>query len=526
MLAKHKSLTREEPMRTLSKLKKLVFNRIIIFSILLLIQFIWFGILLLRLSHHLWWINILLQLISFIALLIVINKEDNPAYKLAWAIPIIAFPIFGGLLYLLLGGKKPAKKMRRKMDESWRKVSQCLCQKEGVLKSIDQLDKVVRGQVEYIKNCSKYPVHGNTATKYYKSGEENFPEMLEALKNAKHYIFVEYYIIAEGTMWHQILTILKEKAMAGVDVRLIYDDFGCMNLLPLNYKDELAKYNIKCEVFNPVVPLIAAVMNHRDHRKIMVIDGYVGFTGGINLADEYINEIHRFGYWKDTGIRLKGEAVHNLTVMFLTTWNSLRKTDEDFSRFKPDYYFTGGFQQDGFVQPYADSPLDDENVAENVYLNIINTAVNYVYLFTPYLIIDNEMMTALCLAAKRGVDVRIVTPNIPDKKIIFYVTQSYYHQLVDAGIKIYQFAPGFLHAKCYVSDDKIATIGTINMDYRSLYLHFECGVYLYGTSAVATIKEDFCDTMKESILINEKLMRHRLPMRLFQSVLRLFAPML
>jgi cardiolipin synthase A/B len=513
-------------MRILSKLKKLVFNRIIIVSIIILVQMVWFSVLVLKLSNHLWWINILLQIISFIALLVVISKNYNPAYKLAWAVPIIAFPILGGLLYMLIGGKKPARRLRRKIDESWKKVSQCLCQKEDVLKSIEGLDKIVRGQVGYIKNYSNYPVYSNTATKYYKSGEENFPDMLEALKNAKHYIFVEYYIIAEGTMWHQILTIMKEKASEGLDVRLIYDDFGCMNLLPYNYKQELAKYNIKCEVFNPVVPLIASVMNHRDHRKIMVIDGYIGFTGGINLADEYINEIHQFGYWKDTGIRLKGEAVYNLTVMFLSIWNSIRKTDEDFLKFKPDYYFKGSFQQDGFIQPYADSPLDEESVGENVYLNIINTAINYVYLFTPYLIIDNEMMTSLCLASKRGVDVRIVTPNIPDTKIVFYVTQSYYRQLVDAGIKVYQFAPGFLHAKCYVCDDKIATVGTINMDYRSLYLHFECGVYLYDASAVGTIKEDFIETMGKSILINEKLMRHKLPMRLFQTILRLFAPML
>ncbi len=513
-------------MRILPKLKKLVFNRIIIASVLILVQMVWFSVLVLKLSNHLWWINILLQIISFIALLVVINKNYNPAYKLAWAVPIIAFPVLGGLLYILIGGKKPARRMRRKIDESWENVSRCLCQQEEVLNSIEDLDKIVRGQVGYIKNCSNFPVYSHTETKYYKSGEENFPDMLEALKNAKHYIFVEYFIIAEGTMWHQILTILKEKAKAGLDVRLIYDDFGCMNLLPFNYKEELAKYNIKCEVFNPVVPLIASVMNHRDHRKIMVIDGYIGFTGGINLADEYINEIHRFGYWKDTGIRLKGEAVHNLTVMFLTIWNSLCKTDEDFLKFKPDYYLTGSFQQDGYVQPYADSPLDEENVAENVYLNIINTAVNYVYLFTPYLIIDNEMMTALCLASKRGVDVRIVTPSIPDKKIVFYLTQSYYHQLVKAGIKVYQFTPGFLHAKCYICDDKIATVGTINMDYRSLYLHFECGVYLYGTSTVRSIKEDFIETMEKSFLINEKLMRHKLPMRLFQSILRLFAPIL
>jgi len=311
-----------------------------------------------------------------------------------------------------------------------------------------------------------------------------------------------------------------------VDVRLIYDDLGCLSLLPYGYRDELAGYKIKCEVFNPVVPLFTTVINHRDHRKILIVDGCIGFTGGINLADEYVNEHGRFGYWKDTGIRLKGDAVRSLTIMFLTTWNYLRKTDDDVT--KPELVSCAGesFPDDGFVQPYADSPLDEEYLAENVYLNIINMAVGYVYLCTPYLIIDNELMTALCLASKRGVDVRIVTPGIPDKKIVFYATQSYYLQLIEAGVKIYRFTPGFLHAKCCVCDDKIATVGTVNMDYRSLYLNFECGVYLYKASAVGSVKEDFIETMERSMLIGEQEMRRTLPLRLVQSVLRLFAPML
>ena len=323
---------------------------------------------------------------------------------------------------------------------------------------------------------------------------------------------------------NMILEILKEKAAKGVDVRLIYDDFGSVTVLPYKYYRKLESYGIKCEAFNKFIPIFSVVMNHRDHRKITVIDGHTGFTGGLNLADEYINRKERFGYWKDTGIMLKGEAVWNLTAMFLTVWNAVRPTDKDFRMFMPGRYHAKDFPSDGYVQPYGDSPLDNETVGENVYLNMINAAQKYIYMCTPYLIIDNEMITALCLAAKRGVDVRIVTPNIPDKKLVFCLTQSYYPQLLESGVNIYQFTPGFIHAKCFVCDDKFATVGTINMDYRSLYLHFECGVFLYRSSAVMQVKEDALETMEKSCLVTENMIQKRFPIRLAQALLRVLAP--
>ncbi|MDE7298387.1 MAG: cardiolipin synthase, partial [Lachnospiraceae bacterium] len=340
-------------------------------------------------------------------------------------------------------------------------------------------------------------------------------------EKAEKFIFMEYFIIAEGRMWDTILEILKEKAAAGVDVRLLYDDVGCLRLLPFQYYETIRGFGIKCEAFNPFVPFVSTVMNNRDHRKILVIDGETGFTGGINLADEYINEKERFGYWKDTGIMLKGDAVWNLTVMFLQLWNALRPTDTDFDCFRP----RARYETDGYVQPYGDSPLDFENVGENVYLNIINSAKDYVYIFTPYLISDSEMISALCLAAKRGVDVRIVTPHIPDKKFAFMLTQSYYEQLMDGGVKIFEFEPGFIHAKCFVSDDIVATVGTINLDYRSLYLHFECGVYLYRTSSVMDVKQDAIDTIARSIPVTRDMLKPVLQKVVLQAFLKLFAPL-
>lgn len=508
------------------KLKKIIFNRITILCLLILIQLTWFVLFLLNLTNESWWINILMQALSILALLAIINRNDNPAYKLAWTIPILLFPLFGGLAYLFFGGKKPSRPLRKRIDESAKNIMPLVTQEKEVLSEIKALDRQVAGQVEYILNSAKFPIYHNTQTKYYQRGEDNFPDILEALRNAKHFIFLEYFIIGEGKMWNSMLEILKEKAMSGLDVRLLYDDFGCMTLLPYQYQKELEKYNIKCEVFNKMIPIFSSVMNHRDHRKILVVDGYIGFTGGINLADEYINEKIRFGYWKDTGIRLIGDGVWNLTAMFLTMWNALRKTDEDIEKFKPETYAKKEFVSDGFVQPYGDSPLDSETVGENVYLNIINMAKDYVYIFTPYLIIDNEMMTALCLASKRGVDVRIMTPGIPDKKMVFYVTQSYYRQLVNAGVKVYEFEPGFLHAKCFVCDDQIATVGTINLDFRSLYLHFECGVYLYQTSTVLDVKRDFEDTLTQCVEMTQDLIVRKLPVRIIQAVLRLFSPLM
>ena len=508
------------------KYLKLIFNRLFVFGLMILVQVVYMLLILNKFSHYSQVWSAICLVLSILVVLFIVNKEDNPAYKIAWIIPILLFPIFGGLLYLFLGNKKPTRRMRDKIEKEHEK-HKCRVQNQEVIKDIEKQDLRVAGQVRYLSNHVGFPIYENTNATYYKSGEENFKDMIRELKAAKHYIFMEYFIIDEGDMWDTILDILEQKAQEGLDVRLIYDDMGCVSNLPYKYDRILEARGIKCMAFNPFIPFVSLAMNNRDHRKILVIDGHTGFTGGINLADEYINTKERFGYWKDTGIMLKGEGVWNLTTMFLHMWNSFRQTDEDYDKFRPHVHLNKLVQHDGYIQPYGDSPLDEEVVGENVYLNLINNAKKYVYIFTPYLIIDNEMMTALCLASKRGIDVKIVTPGIPDKKTVFKLTRSYYHQLIENGVEIYEYTPGFLHAKVVVSDDEVATVGTINFDYRSLYLHFECGVFLYKSKCIQDIKQDALETIAKSRKIeNTNVFSNGKIDTLFRAVLRVFAPLL
>ena len=508
------------------KYLKLIFNRLFVFGLMILVQVVYMLLILNKFSHYSQVWSAICLVLSILVVLFIVNKEDNPAYKIAWIIPILLFPIFGGLLYLFLGNKKPTRRMRDKIEKEHEK-HKCRVQNQEVIKDIEKQDLRVAGQVRYLSNHVGFPIYENTNATYYKSGEENFKDMIRELKAAKHYIFMEYFIIDEGDMWDTILDILEQKAQEGLDVRLIYDDMGCVSNLPYKYDRILEARGIKCMAFNPFIPFVSLAMNNRDHRKILVIDGHTGFTGGINLADEYINTKERFGYWKDTGIMLKGEGVWNLTTMFLHMWNSFRPTDEDYDKFRPQVHLNKLVQHDGYIQPYGDSPLDEEVVGENVYLNLINNAKKYVYIFTPYLIIDNEMMTALCLASKRGIDVKIVTPGIPDKKTVFKLTRSYYHQLIENGVEIYEYTPGFLHAKVVVSDDEVATVGTINFDYRSLYLHFECGVFLYKSKCIQDIKQDALETIAKSRKIeNTNVFSNGKIDTLFRAVLRVFAPLL
>lgn len=506
------------------KMFKILVSRLFIVGMLLLLQVIWFIIIVEIVGRYSNLINGLFTLISILAVLWLVNKKDNPAYKLAWVIPILSYPLLGGLMYIFMGDKKPSKSLRNKMVDIYNKTRELMIQDPKIIDEIKENDKSVANQTHYISETAKFPIYKNSTAKYYNSGESNFIAIKEELKKAKHYIFMEYFIIAEGIMWNEILSILEDKVKEGIEVRLIYDDMGCLTLLPYNYFKKMEKRGIKCISFNKFIPIFSIAMNHRDHRKIVVIDGNTAFTGGINMADEYINEKIRFGHWKDTGIMIKGEAVWNFTVMFLQMWNSVRLTDNDYSIYRPNVYHSEEFFSNGYIQPYGDTPLDQEAVGENVYLNIINNAKEYLYIFTPYLIIDNEMMTSLCLAAKKGVDVRIVTPGIPDKKYVFWLTQSYYGQLSEAGVKIFEYTPGFLHAKCFVCDDEIATVGTINMDYRSLFLHFECGVFLYQTNIISEIKADILQTICESKEITDNKMS--MPKRLMQAILRLFAPLM
>ena len=371
-----------------------------------------------------------------------------------------------------------------------------------------------------------FPIFDATNARYFSPGEQFVEPFLTELRKAQKYIFLEYFIVEEGVVWNSVLEILKEKAAQGVEVRLLYDDIGCFLTLPKNYAKQLEEYGIQCMTFNPFRPILSVMQNNRDHRKITSIDGKVAFTGGINLADEYANIIEKHGYWKDSAIMVEGKAAWSLTLMFLEMWQLCAKQKECFEDFYPWRNEACPITADGFVQPYADSPMDDENVGEHVYMQILNHAKDYVYITTPYLIVDDSMVSALCLAAKSGVDVRIITPHIWDKALIHMTTRSYYRELIRGGVKIYEYSRGFIHSKTFVSDDLTATVGTTNLDFRSLYLHFECGVWMSGNNTVLQVKEDFLNTMKDCQRISLAECKGNPITRLFQDLLRLVAPLL
>lgn len=514
---------------TFKKLLQLLFNRIFYVAVALLVQLGWILITAWRLAAYSSYFSKALTLISVLIVLWIVNQKINPSYKLGWTILILTFPVFGVMLYFLFGKSRIALEMQRRFTKVQKESLPYMEQDAEVSADLAADSPSAAAQSCYIHQYSSFPVHRNTTARYFQVGEDMFPALVQELEQAEHYIYIEYFIINDGVMWRTILDILERKVAQGVDVRIIYDGFGCLTTLPHKYDRYLKEKGIKCQIFNPFRPLLNIVQNNRDHRKICVIDGHTGFTGGINLSDEYINQKKRFGHWKDTAVMLKGEAVWSMTVMFLHMWNVISPSSEaiDHESFFPHRYHPEPFQNDGFVQPYSDTPLDGEVVGENVYLNIINRAKKYVYICTPYLIIDNEMMTALCLAAKSGVDVRIMTPGIPDKKTVFLLTQSYYEQLLEAGVHIYEYQPGFLHAKSFVCDDEIAVVGTINLDYRSLYLHFENGVWFYKNQVIQDILSDFQETLRYCDPVSIEFCHNRnIFVRAFQSILRLFAPLL
>lgn len=467
-------------------------------------------------------------ILGLVLALYIVNTDINPSYKIAWILVVLAFPIFGCMFYLFFGNSHSGDRIRRKMAHYDSDGRLLLPQKDETLNALHSDSSTAAKQANYLFRFGGYPVYGNTKAAYFPLGEDKFAALLKELEKAERFIFLEYFIIQEGKVWNSILEILERKAQSGVDVRLIYDDIGCLMTLPYKYNEALEKKGIKCRVFNPFRPILSAKMNNRDHRKILVIDGHTAFTGGINLADEYINEYEKHGHWKDSAVMLKGEGVWSFTAMFLVMWSYLgsSKTDE-YTDYMPRPEDIAPYRSDGYVVPFTDSPLDDEPVGENVYLNIINDAKEYVYITTPYLIIDNEMSTALILAAKSGIDVRIITPHIPDKRFVHAVTRAHYKKLTRFGVRVYEYTPGFIHAKNFVSDDCVAVVGTINLDFRSLYLHFECAAWMYGVHCIADIKRDFLLTLEKCHEVTyDECLNVNIFKRAGRFILRLFAPMM
>ncbi|MGM9646968.1 MAG: cardiolipin synthase [Eubacteriales bacterium] len=502
-----------------------ILSRIVLVVLSLILQALWLLVLILGVSQFIHYANILLQIFSLLMVFYIAQKDTKTSFKLAWVVPILLFPLLGGLIYLFFGTKSPTRRMRKKMERSQKALEAYATDSSALIEEIAADNSPVGGQMRYLQKTGGFPAYANTESRYFPLGEEVFSAMLEELRKAERFIFLEFFIVAEGRMWNSVLEILEEKAKQGVDVRVIYDDVGSLTTLPYDYDRRLEKKGIRCISFNPFKPVLSIVMNNRDHRKIMVIDGKVGFTGGVNLADEYINEKVRYGHWKDTAVMLRGDGVWSLTLLFLEMWNAFRPGDTEIDRFRPDFSNEALPQCDGYVQPYGDTPLDGESLGENVYLNILHSAQRYVYICTPYLIIDEELEGAMILAARRGVDVRMITPAIPDKKSAHALTRSHYPKLLAGGVKIYEYTPGFIHAKSFVCDDQVATVGTVNLDYRSLYLHFECGVYFYRAQSVADVKRDFLETQEKCVPAKVPRPRFGMIRGLYYAILRLFAPL-
>ncbi|MBR4164085.1 MAG: cardiolipin synthase [Solobacterium sp.] len=457
----------------------------------------------------------IIRIMAIVMIVYIVNRQEDPSYKIAWCCVILAVPVIGVPLYLLAGNRKVPRKIRYGTIRVDKEMSGLLNADETQLS--EEEESIFRYGIE-----NGFPAYKNTSCKYYSTGEEWFADYLEELKKAKHFILMEFFIIVEGKCLEQLLEVLSMKIKEGVDVKLIYDDFGCVTLSKAT-KKRMKNIGIELNCFNRLRPAFIIQMNNRDHRKLTVIDNQTAFTGGVNISDEYINLITRFGYWKDSAIKIQGEAVWSFTVMFLGMYSYVNGGNVDYEKYHLQSETDSG---EGCFQPYSDSPTDNELVALAMHMNMVNRARKYVYMDTPYLILNESMRHALILAAKGGVDVRILTPHIPDKIIVFQITRGNYYQLVKSGVKIYEYTPGFNHAKNFVADDTMAIVGSANMDYRSYFLHFENGVLLYDNKEVLKIRDNFLTSVEKSHEVTlEELENISLPVRLLRAVLNLFVPL-
>mgnify|MGYP002416707692 CR=1 FL=1 len=515
--------TLEGRAKTKNGVKRLCFS-----AVCILLEAAFIIVMITKLNQYAEIINLMTRLLAGVLVLKLYASDQTSSMKMPWVILILVFPILGVGLYLLIGLNGGTRKMRERYDQIDRELLPLLPNDSECRETLGRKIPKAGNISDYIQKNASYPVYQNTDVIYYDEAVKGLEAQLADLAKAEKFIFMEYHAIEDDKAWKKIQNVLEERVKAGVEVRVFYDDMGSIWFVNMDFATKLKSLGIKCRVFNPILPGLNMFLNNRDHRKITVIDGKVAYTGGYNLANEYFNITHPYGIWKDTGIRMEGDAVKSMTVAFLEMWNAAGNVKS--KELVPEKYvihYAYKAQQRGYVQPYADSPLDGEQVGEEVYISMANKAEKYCWFITPYLIITDEMTHALTLAAKRGVDVRIITPGIPDKKMVYSVTRSFYHNLVKHGVRIYEWTPGFCHAKMSVADDKMATCGTINLDYRSLYHHFENGCLLGDGDAVLEIRDDLIRTMGESREVTEQYKEGRSAgLRLGQLILRLFAELL
>ena len=508
------------------KILKLLFSKLFISFLALVIQFAVFFTVLLAFEQYFIWLQILGYVFGLLIVFGIIGKKEPPEFKTPWLLIILVLPFFGVVIYAMFANSKMSVRQQRQMIEIT-----CRCKKYSELtpNENEELYAELDGQAgieNYLRRTAFSRGHLHNKVEYFRSGEAFYKDFLKELEKAEKFIFMEYFILERGKMWDGIHEILLRKVKSGVEVRLMYDDIGSAGLISGSYYRRLKKEGINCIKFNPFRPVLSGIHNNRDHRKITVIDGKTAYTGGLNIADEYINEKTRFGYWKDTAIKVKGSAVGNFTAMFLQLFDTASKKFSDYGKYLNTEYEK--FEDEGYIHPFGDGPKPfyTENVGENNYINIINSAKKYVYVSSPYLIPDYNLISALRNAAFRGVDVRIITPHIPDKKMVFNMTRSNYKYLLESGVRIYEYSPGFIHAKGMVADGKTAFVGTINLDYRSLVHHYECGAVLYNTPCISDIKSDFDRTLYLSEEITQENFKMGFLASLMNAVLNLFSPML
>ena len=516
---------KEQSKKTVAKKKffKMVFSRAGIFVILILIQLLVFLGIPYYLKEYATFIYSAMSVMEIVVLVYIINTEGNPAFKMTWMLCVMALPVIGTVFYIYVHLQLETRFVQNRLAALRMETEPYMDQDEKVTEAL-WASKSANAQLSYyLSHQLGFPTYRNTEVEYFPVGEDKFASMIKELEKAEKFIFMEYFIVEEGIMWDTILEILKRKVNEGVEVRFMYDGMCAFDLLPYSYPKKLQKFGI---MSNKIRPFVSTIQNNRDHRKICVIDGQTGYVGGVNLADEYINEKERFGHWKDTAVLLRGDAVQSLTMIFLQMWDVDMRGVEPYGK-----YLTKKAEslndRLGYVIPYADSPFDHENVGEEVYFHILNHAKKYVHIMTPYLILDNEMLTTLIRAAKSGIEVIIIMPHIPDKWYAFAVAKTYYKELIEGGVQIYEYTPGFVHAKVFVSDDDTATVGSINLDFRSLYLHFENGVFIYDNPEVQKVEEDFQNTLAKCHKVTVTEVRNRgVLMKVAGQVLRLVAPLM
>ena len=544
----------ERVIRRLRLMLRIAFRRTAIFVVALLLQLFVFFASLYWLKDYSTVVYAAFVLLGAVTVVHILNEENNASFKIAWIIPVLVIPVFGTVLYIYINLQPGTKRIHKKLTKIEDEIRPYLAQNEETVQELQEQSAGEKGIADYLYHADNYPVYAGCKMKYYPIGEAKFADMIEQLKRAEHFIFMEYFIVAKSYMWNTILEILKEKAAQGVEVRMMYDGMCSLALLPYGYYKDLEKMGIQSIPFSQIRPVLSTYQNNRDHRKILIIDGKTVFTGGINLADEYINRIDRFGHWKDTAVMIQGEAVKSFTLLFLKMWHVAKGKDsipqEEIQKYTVSVWEnaqTGEMRTDmesmrntdmqntqdkklhagGYVIPYGDDPYGDERIGKQVYIDILNRARKYVHIMTPYLILDDEMITALRYCAKRGVETVIIMPHIPDKIYAYLLARTYYKQLLKYGVKIYEYTPGFVHAKVFVSDDIRGCVGTINLDFRSLYLHFECGAYMYSNDVLHDVEQDFKETLKQcQEITKESCDKYPKGKMLVGKMLRLIAPLM